>query len=304
MLILLLVVLNVFYVGFGLVLLLLVAFLVLLERKVLGMIQIRKGPNVAGVYGLVQTVLDGVKLLIKNFFMKNKNVFFVFTPILGLMLSFLHWLVLPIPFSLWGSHMSILYSFVIMGLMVFVVLWSGWGSKSGYGLIGSVRGVAQMVSYEVVFFFYLMCFVLKMGDYDWEGFLSEGGTFGGYLEVFLFMVWLVLILAELNRTPFDLVEGESELVSGFNVEYSGFGFTLLFLAEYMNIWFISLASGVVFYGLGGGVYLGWFFFLFLILWVRGVLPRFKFYQLIELMWGVFLPMVFFVCLGSCYGWVN
>ena len=122
--------------------------------------------------------------------------------------------------------------------------------------------------------------------------MYEGGIVRRYLEVFLGFVWVVLVLSELNRTPFDLVEGESELVSGFNVEYSGYGFTLLFLAEYINIWLMCLISRLVFYGMGMGLYFFWLGFLMVVLWVRGVLPRFKFNQLISLMWGVYLPVVF------------
>nr|YP_008082982.1 NADH dehydrogenase subunit 1 [Pyura gangelion]CCO25761.1 NADH dehydrogenase subunit 1 [Pyura gangelion] len=287
-----------FWMVYGLILLLLVAFLVLLERKVLGMVQIRKGPNVVGVFGLVQTVMDGVKLLIKKFFMKEKNGFFLLVPVLALVLSFFHWMVVPFPFGFWCSEYSVLFTFVLMGFMVFVVLWVGWGSESSYSFIGSVRGVAQMISYEVVFMFYLCCFLLVVCSFDWSDFLSKNNSLHSGVKGFMLVVWLVLILSELNRTPFDLVEGESELVSGFNVEYSGYGFTLLFLSEYMNIWFMSFLSGIVFYGINGFLWFGMLLVLLFVLWIRSVLPRFKFTQLIFLMWGVYLPLVFLYLLVS------
>nr|YP_010845469.1 NADH dehydrogenase subunit 1 [Pyura mirabilis]UPP55930.1 NADH dehydrogenase subunit 1 [Pyura mirabilis] len=276
-----------------LMLLLLVAFLVLLERKVLGMVQARKGPNIVGLFGMVQTILDGVKLLTKKFVFSGSSMFFYIAPFMGLMLAFIHWFVVPFPFNFWNSEYSVIFSFVIMGFLVFVVLWAGWGSESGYGLIGSVRGVAQMISYEVVFMFYLCCFVLVMKGYNWDDFLGIEMYVGTFLKLFLFIVWVVLILAELNRTPFDLVEGESELVSGFNVEFSGYSFTLLFLSEYMNIWFMCVLSALIFgecEGLFGGIL--WGAYVMCILLVRGLLPRFKFNQLIKLMWGVYLPVVF------------
>lgn len=280
-----------FYYVYRLVLLLLVAFLVLLERKVLRIIQIRKRPNIVGAYGLVQTVMDRIKLLLKHFLVKNTGVFFLLAPFLRLVLSFAHWLVIPFPFGFWSRVYSVVVSFVIIRIIVYVVLWSGWRSKSSYGVIGCIRGVAQIISYEVVFMFFLFCWLLSLGSYDWESFLRRSRVDGNLFVVFLLGAWVVIMLSELNRTPFDLVEGESELVSRFNVEYSRYRFTLLFLAEYMNIWFICLVSGLVFSGLRLNLTLLWLFFLSLVLWLRRVLPRVKYTQLIKLMWRVYLPLV-------------
>nr|YP_010014988.1 NADH dehydrogenase subunit 1 [Halocynthia aurantium]QOI13839.1 NADH dehydrogenase subunit 1 [Halocynthia aurantium] len=289
-------VMYLFSLVFVLFLLLLVAFLVLLERKVFGLTQVRLGPNIVGVSGLVQTIGDGVKLLLKRFFYFSKlNFFFWVCPMVGFILSIVHWLVLPFPGSLWHMGWSVLFTFAVSGVLVYVVLWAGWGSDSVFGLLGSVRGVSQMISYEVVFMFFVMCFLLGFGSYCWEGFVGEQVLFGFFFKFLLVLVWGVILLAELNRTPFDLVEGESELVSGFNVEYAGFGFTLLFLAEYMNIWFISFLTTLFFFGFWD---LFWYLligvvFVCLCLLVRCVLPRYKFTQLIDLMWKVLLPCIFF-----------
>nr|QNO34172.1 NADH dehydrogenase subunit 1 [Halocynthia hilgendorfi ssp. n. KRK-2020] len=291
---------NIFMFGFFLLLVLMVAFLVLLERKFLGLTQIRMGPNVVGIWGLLQTVADGLKLLLKRFFTVSKvNVFFMFCPVLGFFMGLMHWNILPFDGGLWGMECSVLYTFAVSGLLVYIVVWAGWGSDNLYGFIGGVRGVSQMISYEVVFMFFLLCFMFVLGGYSWEGFFFLGWEFI-FFKFFLFGVWSIIVLAELNRVPFDLVEGESELVSGFNVEYAGYGFTLLFLFEYLNIWFMGFLTGVIF--VGGlflvGFLLSVFVFVGLVLLVRCVLPRFKFNQLIDLMWKLMLPAVFLMLMWS------
>nr|BAJ21360.1 NADH dehydrogenase subunit 1 [Polyandrocarpa misakiensis] len=284
---------NVNLLLFCLMLLLLVAFLVLLERKFLGLLQERKGPNIVGLYGLFQTVMDGIKLILKKNFMYYGSYYFGLLPMLGLFLSISHFLVVPLPYTLVGGDFTALYTFVLMGLLVYVVLGCGYVSGSGYGIIGSVRAVAQMISYEVVFMFYILSFMYLFGTYSWKMFLVLGSVDFTFLKVFFFLVWLILSVAELNRTPFDLVEGESELVSGYNVEYSGYGFTLLFLSEYMNIWFMGMLFSLIFMFNLVFFFFGEVLYVSLVVWIRGLLPRFKFIQLIELMWKVFLPCVFF-----------
>nr|CDM98963.1 NADH dehydrogenase subunit 1 [Botryllus schlosseri] len=297
MLFILVFILNFNYLLYLLFLLLLVAFLVLLERKVLGLIQERKGPNIVGVFGILQTVLDGVKLLTKKNYYNYMSHYFLILPIVGMFLSFMHWLVLPFPFEFLKGNFSVLISFVLMGLLVYVVLGCGYVSSSSYGVVGSIRSVAQMISYEVVFMFFIMGLLFLIGGYSWKFIMSYMLVDSSFLKFILFIVWLIISSAELNRTPFDLVEGESELVSGYNVEFSGYNFTLLFLSEYMNIWFMGVLFGVLFSYSVYSFLLYVLFFVSLNVIMRGMLPRYKFVDLINLMWKVFLPCVFIFLLG-------
>nr|YP_009029815.1 NADH dehydrogenase subunit 1 [Botrylloides leachii]CCO25709.1 NADH dehydrogenase subunit 1 [Botrylloides leachii] len=285
-------VLNVNFLLYLVILLLMVAFLVLYERKMLGILQERKGPNVVGIYGILQTVMDGIKLLCKGSYVNYKSYYFLFLPLLGMFLSFCHWLVLPVPFEFLKGNYTVLVSFVLMGLLVYVVLGCGYVSGSGYGVIGSIRSVAQMISYEVVFMFFVLSFLFFYGGYSWKLIFCYSMLESSFLKFGFFIVWLIISSAELNRTPFDLVEGESELVSGYNVEFSGYNFTLLFLSEYMNIWFMGILFGVFFSSSLWGLLIFSLFFVSLNILMRGMLPRYKFVDLINLMWKVFLPSVF------------
>lgn len=273
-------------------LLLMVAFLVLIERNILGLVQERKRPNVVGVYGVVQTVMDGGKLLLKQIVLADGAhlVFFVLSPIVCFVLSLFSWAFVPVPFLLVSSKYSILVTLFISSVLVYPVLWAGWSSGSIYSLLRRVRAVAQIVSYEVVIGIFIAIIVLLFGYPSWEGFLYyelHGSSFR--LFWLTFIAWIAVILAELNRSPFDLVEGESELVSGFNVEYSGYGFTLLFLAEYINIWLIRFITALIFFR-GGQIVLRTAV-VFSGLYVRSIVPRLKFTDLIMLTWKSFLPLV-------------
>jgi len=278
-----------------------VAFLVLLERKILGLLQLRKGPNIVGFYGLVQTVADGIKLVMKEIlFTKNKRVlFFFFAPVFSIVLSLSIWEFLPRVSVISGNVLLVL---ILSSISVFVIIGASWGSDNVYALIRGVRATAQMCSYEVVIFLFMGVFLFISVCLDWEGvilFQSYGYCYFWLFGFFFFFVWLRIILAELNRTPFDLVERESELVGGFNVEYASFGFTLFFLAEYINIWFMSFLTCFLFFPFMDSIFhisLGVFCVVVLNLFLRGLLPRFKFFDLIFLTWGVFLPVVLFVLL--------
>nr|AHZ94371.1 NADH dehydrogenase subunit 1 [Lissoclinum patella] len=234
--------------------LMLVAFIILIERNIMGLSQERKGPNIVGLWGVVQTILDGFKLILKKMYFPflKKNFFFFFK----------------------------IYSY-------FSILWSGWGSSTSYSTMGSIRCVAQMISYEVLLIF---CFLLLLYNFNMLNFMV---VYYMNMKNFFFF-WMLITLAENNRTPFDLIEGESELVGGYNVEYSGSFFTLLFLSEYMSIWIYSILGGFFFFSF---CLLGVFFFLTMLLMIRFVLPRFKYADLISLCWFSLLPilMLLFIC---------
>nr|UZC53701.1 NADH dehydrogenase subunit 1 [Ultragryllacris pulchra rubricapitis] len=273
-----------------------VAFLTLLERKVLGYIQIRKGPNKVGILGLPQPFADAIKLFTKEqtYPMVSNYLLYYFSPVFGLFLALLVWLVFPCFTSLFSFNFGMLFFLCCTSLGVYTVMIAGWSSNSNYALLGGLRAVAQTISYEVSLALILISFVFFIDSYC----LS---MFGYYQEnVWLIMIsfplglaWFASCLAETNRTPFDFAEGESELVSGFNVEYSSGGFALIFMAEYASILFMSMLFCVIF--LGCDVYSLKFFIKlvslsFLFIWVRGTLPRFRYDKLMYLAWKSFLPL--------------
>nr|YP_010987571.1 NADH dehydrogenase subunit 1 [Anotylus hirtulus]WON65977.1 NADH dehydrogenase subunit 1 [Anotylus hirtulus] len=279
-----------------------VAFLTLLERKVLGYIQIRKGPNKVGFMGIIQPFSDAIKLFSKeNMYplMSNINLYY-FSPILNLFLALVLWLCIPIFSLMFMFNLSIMFFLCCSSLSVYTLMIAGWSSNSNYSLLGSLRSVAQTISYEVSLFLILVSFLflilsLKIMDfYKIQNYL--------WLIVFTFplcLMWIISSLAETNRTPFDFAEGESELVSGFNIEYSGGGFALIFLAEYASILFMSMLCVMIF--LGGNIWsLSFFIKLVLMsffwIWVRGTLPRYRYDKLMYLAWKSFLPISFNLCL--------
>nr|ALO70619.1 NADH deshydrogenase subunit 1 [Halyzia sedecimguttata] len=273
-----------------------VAFLTLMERKILGYIQIRKGPNKVGIIGILQPFSDAIKLFSKEQifpYMANMLIF-IFSPILNLLLSLLLWMSVPLYCYFFCFNFSVLFFFSISSLGVYTIMMSGWSSNSNYSLLGSMRAVAQTISYEVSMFLILLsflCLILSLNLYNFMIFQKFTWLF--FLNLPLSFMWFISSLAETNRTPFDFAEGESELVSGFNVEYSGVGFAFIFMAEYSNILFMSMISVLIF--LGGDVY-SWLFFLklvflsFIWIWVRGTLPRYRYDKLMYLSWKVFLPV--------------
>nr|YP_010518909.1 NADH dehydrogenase subunit 1 [Culex territans]UXO95474.1 NADH dehydrogenase subunit 1 [Culex territans] len=273
-----------------------VAFLTLLERKVLGYIQIRKGPNKVGFMGLLQPFSDAVKLFTKEqtYPLLSNYIFYYFSPIFSLFLSLLIWMCIPYLIKLYSFNLGVLFFLCITSLGVYTVMVAGWSSNSNYALLGGLRAVAQTISYEVSLALILLSFIFLIGDYNFLNFyLYQKYTWFILFCFPLGLVWFASCLAETNRTPFDFAEGESELVSGFNVEYSSGGFALIFLAEYSSILFMSMLFSVMF--LGSDIY-SLFFFLkltiisFMFIWVRGTLPRFRYDKLMYLAWKSFLPM--------------
>nr|YP_009499539.1 NADH dehydrogenase subunit 1 [Aegosoma sinicum]ASL05653.1 NADH dehydrogenase subunit 1 [Aegosoma sinicum] len=273
-----------------------VAFLTLLERKVLGYIQIRKGPNKVGFIGLLQPFSDAIKLFTKEQtypFMSNFNLYY-FSPVINLFLSLFLWLCVPFASINISFNLSFLFFLSVSSLSVYSIMLAGWSSNSNYSLLGSLRSVAQTISYEVSLALILLSFLfLILGFNLLDTTKFQENTWFLFFLLPLCLMWFVSSLAETNRTPFDFAEGESELVSGFNVEYSSGGFAMIFLAEYASILFMSMLCCVLFLG---GDFVSWFFFFkltfvgFIWIWVRGTLPRFRYDKLMYLAWKSYLPV--------------
>nr|ALO71031.1 NADH deshydrogenase subunit 1 [Aleocharinae sp. 5 EF-2015] len=271
-----------------------VAFMVLLERKVLGYIQIRKGPGKVGFMGVLQPFSDAIKLFSKESIyplMSNYN-FYYFSPVLNLFLALMLWMCMPFFSGLYSFNFGVLFFLCFSSLSVYSIMIAGWSSNSNYSLLGGLRSVAQTISYEVSLSLILLSFlflILSLNLMDLM--LYQSKLWFMFLFFPLSMIWVVSSLAETNRTPFDFAEGESELVSGFNVEYSSGGFALIFLAEYASILFMSMLCVMLFLG---GNFFHYFFFIklsfmgFFWIWVRGTLPRFRYDKLMYLAWKSFL----------------
>nr|URH16800.1 NADH dehydrogenase subunit 1 [Cryptotermes cavifrons] len=273
-----------------------VAFLVLLERSVLGYIHIRKGPNSVGFIGLFQPFSDAISLFTSEqyFPLVSNYLSYYFSPVFSLFLSLLIWVLVPYFSGFISFELGLLFFLCCTSLGVYTVMVAGWSSNSNYSLLGGLRSVAQTISYEVSLALILLSFVFLVCGYDLVNFYY----FQSYLWLIFFtfplsLIWFVSCLAETNRTPFDFAEGESELVSGFNVEYGAGGFALIFLAEYASILFMSLLFCVIFLGCDLGsifFYVKLSLLSYLFIWVRGTLPRFRYDKLMYLAWSGFLPL--------------
>nr|APU89523.1 NADH dehydrogenase subunit 1 [Oniscus asellus] len=273
-----------------------VAFLTLLERKTLSYIQIRKGPNKVGYKGLLQPFSDAIKLFSKEFITPSLSsvVVFVLSPALILTISMMMWFSLPSSFGFLEISLALVYILCCLSVSVYPILGAGWSSNSKYSLLGSLRAVAQTISYEVNLAFIFLGLVLFTRSYSTVSFLPP---FNFSYILFLFplgLMWFISALAETNRTPFDFSEGESELVSGFNTEFSSGAFSIFFLAEYSSILFMSYLLSLLFFkpkDLFPSVVIGMSLAMLLFLWVRGTLPRFRYDKLMYLSWKIFLPSV-------------
>nr|WRO39117.1 NADH dehydrogenase subunit 1 [Polyura arja] len=273
-----------------------VAFLVLLERKVLGYIQIRKGPNKVGFLGLLQPFSDAIKLFSsEQIYLNYSNyVFYYFSPVLSFMLGLMSWMVIPYYFNMIMFNMGILFFLCCTSLGVYTVMIAGWSSNSNYSLLGGLRAVAQTISYEVSLALIMLSSIMLIMDFNLIKFMNYQEMIWFLLMMLpLSLCFLSSLMAETNRTPFDFAEGESELVSGFNTEYSSGGFALIFLAEYSSILFMSLLFVMMYMG---GYDLSLFFYLkimlisFSFIWIRGTLPRYRYDKLMYLCWKSYLPI--------------
>ncbi|MBB4286590.1 NADH-quinone oxidoreductase subunit NuoH [Roseospira goensis] len=288
-----------------------VAYLTYAERKVIGAIQLRKGPNVVGPFGLLQPIADGVKLLLKETVIPTgaDRAVFVLAPLLTFILAMIGWAVIPFDegWVLADINVGVLYLLAISGLGVYGIIMAGWASNSRYALLGGLRSAAQMVSYEISMGLIIISVLMTAGTLNLSEIVRAQGEGVWYVipHLPMFVIFVVSILAETNRAPFDLPEAEAELVSGYNVEYSAMTFALFFLGEYANMILMSAIAVVLF--LGGwlppldiapftwvpGII--WFalkicLILFVFLWVRATFPRFRYDQLMRLGWKVFLPL--------------
>nr|AII02336.1 NADH dehydrogenase subunit 1 [Tineola bisselliella] len=273
-----------------------VAFLTLFERKILGYIQIRKGPNKVGLMGILQPFADGIKLFSKEqiYPLISNYLMYYFSPVMNFILSLMIWMLIPYYFNMLSFNLGLLFFFCCTSMSVYAVMIAGWSSNSKYTLLGGLRVVAQVISYEVSLALILLSSIILLMDFNLLKLVEyQKIIWFIFLMIPLGLVWFSSSLAETNRSPFDFAEGESELVSGFNTEYSSGGFALIFLAEYSSILFMSLLYVLFFLG---GYSLTFFFYLklslisYLFIWVRGTLPRYRYDKLMYLAWKCYLPL--------------
>ena len=294
-------------------LLLSVAYLTIAERKILAAMQLRKGPNVVGPFGSLQVIADALKMIFKEQIIPTgaNRVLFVIAPMLTMMLALIAWAVIPFNdgWAIANINVGILYIFAISSLSVYGIIIAGWASNSKYAFLGALRSAAQMVSYEVSIGFVLVTVLLCAGSLNLNAIVHAQETVWFAIPLFpMFVIYFVSALAECNRAPFDMAEGESEIVAGFLVEYSGISWGLFFLGEYANMILQSAMVAVLFLGgwlspiplapftwIPGPI---WFiakiaFVLFMMIWVRATFPRYRYDQLMRLGWKVFLPFSLF-----------
>jgi NADH-quinone oxidoreductase subunit H len=295
-----------------------VAYLTLMERKVIGAMQLRKGPNVVGPFGLLQPLADGVKLMFKEVIIPTSanKVLFLLAPVITFVLALIGWAVVPFSgeFVISDINVGVTYLLATSSLGVYGIIIAGWASNSKYAFLGAIRSSAQMISYEVSIGLVIVSVVLWTGSLNLSEIVSaQSGRWFVFPLFPMFILFFVSALAETNRLPFDLPEAESELVAGYNVEYSSMPFSMFFLGEYANMILISAFAAILFLGgwlppfdiailnaIPGPVWLmaKIFILLFCFIWVRATLPRYRYDQLMRLGWKVFLPISLIWVVGT------
>ena len=296
---------------------LIVAYTTYSERKIIGFMQSRLGPTRTGPFGLLQPIADVIKLLTKEVIIPSNasKGLFLTAPIIMLVPSLLVWSVIPLSeyFVIANINAGLLFILALTSLSVYGVILAGWASNSKYAFLGSMRSAAQIIAYEIAMGFALVGVLMAAGSLNLQEIIlsQRGGIFSWYwLPLFpLFIIYFIAGIAETNRAPFDVSEGESEIVAGFHVEYSGVAFAMFFLAEYMNLILISILVSIMFFGGWLSPFEGTFFenyfqwipgfawlsiktlsFIFIFLWLRATLPRYRYDQIMRLGWKIFLPI--------------
>nr|YP_011017322.1 NADH dehydrogenase subunit 1 [Amblyomma boeroi]WQF68985.1 NADH dehydrogenase subunit 1 [Amblyomma boeroi] len=269
-----------------------IAFFTLLERKIMGYCQIRKGPNKTSIQGLLQPISDAIKLFSKemNLMFYMNFILYFFSPILSIMMMLFLWLIFFFKNSMMILNLTLIFFLCVSSMSSYSILWGGWASNSKYSLIGAYRGFSQIISYEVSMAILLISLSLWPSGYSINKYLILQENFLSIFSLsFLMLIWMIIILAETNRTPFDLLEGESELVSGFNVEYGSWLFAIIFMAEYGMIILMSMLTNYLFM-MQNTFSLGTLLVMIFFIIIRSTYPRFRYDKLMMMAWKSVLPV--------------